>query len=178
MFRCEECGKQFAYKNNITHMIVHGGEEKFACEECCSLLSQQAQLSTHMLVHTDQGVTAVTGMPILQDKNFTCLTASIPSVAEKRFACEVCAKLFPRKSSLKTHRLVHSGEKRFECDECGSRFTRKSSLTTHRFTHTGEKKFECEECGSLFTRKSSLNIHRLAHRGEKKFECDKCGKSS
>ena len=78
---------------------------------------------------------------------------------EFRFACSVCNRRFKRKSTLKSHELIHSGGKPHKCKICGSRFRQKSSLTGHLRTHFPDEAFECQICGQKLSRRTYLRRH-------------------
>eukprot|EP01083_Nonionella_stella_P179209 635613_1 len=61
---------------------------------------------------------------------------------------------------LKVHTL---GQKQFDCSDCPRRFALRSSLVTHRKVHTGRKQFVCSECQRPFYRKDNLRRHELTH---------------
>lgn len=47
---------------------------------------------------------------------------------EKKYACEVCAKVFNRKYNWKQHKLVHSDVKNFACHICGQEYKSQNNL--------------------------------------------------
>lgn len=130
--------------------------------------------------------------PSHRDKNQT----------KKTFACDECGRKCLRKSTLKQHKLIHTGQRPFACDECDRKFSdsstlykhkqrhsgekpfacticdrkclRKSTLARHLKTHSGEKSFTCDVCNKKFSRNSTLNHHKLIHSGENPYECDQC----
>lgn len=80
-FNCEECGKLFFNKRNLTtHLQIHNGKT-FSCEKCSKQFSQKKNLKSHMLVHT----------------------------RVYKFGCEVCGRTFKWKRNLIRHVLVHKG---------------------------------------------------------------------
>ncbi|XP_033753459.1 zinc finger protein 653-like isoform X13 [Pecten maximus] len=46
-------------------------------------------------------------------------------------SCEICGKQFPDDSSLKKHRLKHTGDRPFACDKCGKTYKHRSNLKDH-----------------------------------------------
>ena len=51
---------------------------------------------------------------------------------------------------------VHDDSKTFKCDVCMKLFSRKSHLERHYRTHTGEKPFGCQICDRKFAQKNQL----------------------
>jgi len=94
--------------------------------------------------------------------------------------CEHCGKVL-RAKYISDHMRIHF--KRYQCDICKRQLSTASSLRTHRLRHTGEKCYVCELCGRAFIQKTALQDHRAnRHRdtldidAEKpSFGCRVCG---
>ncbi|XP_061182770.1 zinc finger protein 1-like isoform X3 [Saccostrea echinata] len=82
---------------------------------------------------------------------------------EGMYACDQCAKVFSKQSSLARHKYEHSGARPFTCEICGKAFKHKHHLTEHRRLHSGEKPFECKKCGKRFSHSGSYSQH-MNHR--------------
>ncbi|XP_055875602.1 oocyte zinc finger protein XlCOF6-like isoform X3 [Biomphalaria glabrata] len=78
----------------------------------------------------------------------------------KRFTCNICAKTFASRNSIKIHVFTHTGEKPFQCDVCNRKFTLSHFLTRHKLVHSSEKPFVCNICGESFKQPSSLGSHK------------------
>ncbi|CEO95118.1 hypothetical protein PBRA_003884 [Plasmodiophora brassicae] len=81
----------------------------------------------------------------------------------KRFACDLCDRMFHQSSNLITHRRTHTGERPYACNHCEKRFSQSSNLRRHLRVHTGEKPWECSICGKRCSRKGSLSTHERTH---------------
>nr|CAD7263365.1 unnamed protein product [Timema shepardi] len=93
---------------------------------------------------------------------------------EKPHACDVCDKAFSTKSSLNTHKRIHSGEKPHICQLCGKKFTASSNLYYHRMTHIKEKPHKCPVCPKSFPTPGDLRAHNYIHNGSWPYKCDVC----
>ena len=105
---CDECGKSFTIKENLTrhkngHLIG-----KFTCLMCFSKLSSQRSPEDH---------------------NKEIHGKILPS--PEAFICDVCGKNFSAKRSLQEHNKLHLDQD-FKCKECSSSFKTESSLKQHK----------------------------------------------
>lgn len=95
----------------------------------------------------------------------------------KAFSCQICEKLFVRRTTLRRHMLIHSGDKPWHCHLCEKCFNQKSILNRHLLVHANNKAFQCPTCHKQFTEKGALKRHEATHSNLKNWVCKICGKS-
>ncbi|TPP57147.1 Protein glass [Fasciola gigantica] len=101
----------------------------------------------------------------------TCATNKQPSV------CFLCARVYARPSTLKTHLRTHSGFRPYQCFRCGKKFSQVANLTAHMRTHSGDRPFQCPVCHRSFSQSSSVTTHMRTHSGERPYKCHICAKA-
>ena len=103
-------------------------------------------------------------------------TAKSQTQSSVNAVCEICKKELKYASSLKSHRLTHTGEHPFPCHLCEKRFTQASSLKTHLALHSDERKYKCNVCDMAFKQMVTYKTHMMRHTGNYKVECEVCHK--
>uniref|UniRef100_A0A1I8PH00 Protein krueppel n=1 Tax=Stomoxys calcitrans TaxID=35570 RepID=A0A1I8PH00_STOCA len=136
-------------------------DNTLTCEECGKILPDISHWQEHILQHkpaTEEGPRKRGRRKIL-----------VP----KTFKCEICTKVFSRRSIYNTHVLIHSGN--FSCLECGKKFKSYDNLNQHMLCHKGER-FECKTCGKEYSDEDDYDVHVLSHKNDEPFQCKECGK--
>ena len=152
-FKCthDGCEDVFGSANGLKAHIVraHTTIRDFKClaEGCDCAFATQTDLQSHSTTHS----------------------------GKRNYACTVCEKTFPHRSTLVTHMLDHERptDKLFKCDKCSYQNNRHGKLVEHtRQVHEGLKPHPCVDCGMSFARPEKLRIHvNAVHLGIKLFEC-------
>jgi uncharacterized Zn-finger protein len=111
-----------------------------------------------------------------------------PDNPNREFQCTICYKVFKSRSTLTSHKKVHSDDVPYECHHCSLKIRYRSSLLKHMKQHMGDAKFKtmvqlnvdgkylCQICQKQYSSKKNLRQHQKLH-GERNYACDVCGSS-
>ena len=111
---------------------------------------------------------------------------------DKRFKCDVCAREFTSKDSLRSHKSHHSRFGKMQvtlpkqvvdanaqeprvCKVCCESFQSRRSLSQHKRSHAGIKTaFACPFCRKGFSFKQNLLRHKR-NQHDRPYKCQRCG---
>lgn len=100
-----------------------------------------------------------------------------PTDIKKTLYCEVCNKMFSKRSNYTRHIKIHLGLRSFPCSSCDKSFCSRQNLDIHNRVHTGERPYVCVLCAKAFAVQQNLSIHLRSHTGVKPYPCASCDKS-
>ncbi|XP_063296223.1 zinc finger protein 770 [Pelobates fuscus] len=191
-YQCQDCNKTFRQlvhleRHKVTHTLP------FQCNVCHRHFKNMETFSRHQQTHKDQVKTAKKASALRLKK---CRTVPAFCFGCQRFfatedkrlhhecnfenatdgwklenqMCERCNKVFPSRSKLERHMLVHTGQKPFPCAQCGKSFRQKTHLQIHELTHVQEKPFQCSHCFKSFKTQGKLLKHEEVHTQQINFQ--------
>lgn len=123
-------------------------------------------------IHLTNGGSSSAIVSLAQDHDVTTTDQKVPPIL--KVTCEICGRIFTKRSYyLQHHKAVHSG-KQCRCDTCGKYFINKEILAEHSLKHVN-KSYKCTSCPRKFRHKHDMLVHSYSHVGGR-FFCEFCNK--
>uniref|UniRef100_A0A8D0GN21 Zinc finger protein 770 n=1 Tax=Sphenodon punctatus TaxID=8508 RepID=A0A8D0GN21_SPHPU len=196
-FECPVCHKTFRQLVHLErHQLTH--KLPFKCTVCHRNFKNLITFLQHQQLHNENYQSDIkqakrsvdTKEERLGHSMFHCSACQKSFVAEERWmlhqctksahlhstrrkkkthTCETCNKMFPSRSKLERHLLIHTGQKPFKCSLCSKSFRQTTHLKIHQLTHTEERPFQCCFCQKGFKIQSKLLKHKQLHTRNKAF---------
>lgn len=74
--------------------------------------------------------------------------------------CELCGKTFSERTTLETHKLIHTVGKTWTCPTCDKKYLTEYMLLKHvHLTHEKVEAQSCDLCGTKVSTRASMNRH-------------------
>ena len=90
---------------------------------------------------------------------------------DDKLKCDICDKVFTRKFTRDSHRLIHVPEEKkdMRCPQCKIQCTTTRSLLNHKAIYTRKISYPCKYCNQIFCYQYHLDRHtKLHHSSERK----------
>ena len=163
-FQCKHCDRTFKSRRLVCeHFNSFHSEKKFKCDLCGKQFAFQSKLGIHIescgidlqCNHCDRTFKTLKGLQI------HCILVH----KEKKFNCDKCSKLFIKSklefhmkqcSNSKVFKIMNTDQgKNYQCNTCQKIFVKLSTFHTHHnISHTekpnGETEFKCSKCNRKF----------------------------
>lgn len=164
-FICDVCKESFVLKGTLRSHIenVHS-DMPYKCRLCLNWFPTRRAYSKHTESSHRTGkfscpyCTETLSSRYLRNMHL----ATKHDLKTKQFGCDVCAKVFFRKSSLIGHKArAHLKERSATCHVCGLKAFDVHALKLHMAVHDNARPlFSCVHCGKVFKWKRCLTLHK------------------
>ncbi|XP_072948458.1 uncharacterized protein [Epargyreus clarus] len=133
-FRCHVCARNFYSNYSLRrHIDWHKGIKRFSCEICNKKFAQKSELLRHnRRIHDPNNIIREKVKCDVCNLYFKNLPNHMKSHNERPFACKVCKKCYPDRSTLNRHmKYVHKNIKDHVCAICNKQYVQIGTLRRH-----------------------------------------------
>lgn len=101
---------------------------------------------------------------------------TVITITDPKYVCGICKFPFQSYEDLKEHISSGTcNELSLTCNVCQKVFDKRSKLSKHRSNHFKNAKSTCEKCGRMYSSKTNLENHQLQCMGRQDYEDDREG---
>ena len=178
-FKCNQCDKTFCDNERLgNHKRNVHAEATWECEICARVYKTKGDLRKHKKRNHDPNgdikACNICSTKVVDISSHT--SRQHPKGAAK--LCKICLKSFKNDRYLKRHMSIHRIEPNiYACTLCTKEFPSKSSLRDHKMGHKMqviESKLACNICQKFYPRRNLRN-HIRSHE-TKRVSCNICNK--
>ncbi|KAJ6633995.1 Transcription factor grauzone [Pseudolycoriella hygida] len=183
--KCEIC-KNRIYKTAACltqHMrLKHSPDEdkKFHCQQCSKKFLSQPLLNYHIRIDHNLEFTQVCDIcaRVFKDKNTLRVhMKSHSTITPEKVQCTICGAWLKHERGLRNHIKRHQTDSGAECSICKKVLKNKPSLDNHIRHAHGERRHHCTFCEKKFKTPHLLREHIAGHTGQDLYECAHCPKT-
>lgn len=183
-YTCSTCKLSFRRKDALDrHEFKHTGVKKFVCSHpgCNKSYSNKAHLVRHSRSNhqpssgTEAKVKCLAEDCLLEYQNKYAMMKHYKlkhSGQTKIIKCEICERIFHRKSKLRAHLFEHTKIYPYNCNNCKKGFLYQYNLSRHSCRNG----YQCDDCKKEFLKWSDFHNHRKQEHISNR-RCAICNKS-
>ena len=194
---CDRCDKPFNSKESLRKHKCYRAQN--ATSVSWSSVKRIESSAVHCKVHKDTSLRCQMTQHSRNASHSNHLSLPNPSLKsskflaeDKHFKCDICAREFMSKDSLRSHKSYHSRFDKMQvtlskqvvnasaqeprvCNVCFESFRSSRSLSQHKRSHAGIKTaFACPFCRKGFSSKRNLLRHKRRQH-DRPYKCKRCG---
>ncbi|XP_010792038.1 PR domain zinc finger protein 15 [Notothenia coriiceps] len=181
-YGCGICNRRFALKATYNaHLVIHREQlpdpavQKYIhpCEICGRIFNSIGNLERHKIIHTGVQSHGCCGIEHQGAYEWQGVSRKVRPEGEvnmpehykrhtgiKDFMCELCGKTFSERTTLETHKLIHTVGKTWTCATCDKKYLTEYMLQKHvHLTHEKVEAQSCHLCGTKVSTRASMNRH-------------------